>query len=153
MVHHERLNEACQRGESTQVLMEHGRIAEQCYCKALALCPPSALADLGSMHSQSGQFYMFSGESERARDHYERAIQCFEQTADHLNAGKARYGLALMYLLTEEQESVRRRDLLRRAAAYVQASLRDFQHYQGRAADIGSFAQGLIDDIARELAE
>ena len=56
-----------------------------------------------------------------------------------------------MYLDAAEREPARRRDLLRRAAAYAQASLRDFQHYQGRAADLEARAQQLIDDIAQAL--
>ena len=47
----------------------------------------------------------------------------------------------------------RRRDLLRRARAYVEASLRDFQHFQGRAAAEEARAQRLIEIIERELGE
>jgi hypothetical protein len=50
-----------------------------------------------------------------------------------------------------EAAPARRRDLLRRAAAYAQASLRDFQHYQGRAAADEANAQRLIEAIARAL--
>ncbi len=56
-----------------------------------------------------------------------------------------------MYLQAAEREPARRRDLLRRAQAYAQASLRDFQHYQGHAADGEARAQQLIDDIAQAL--
>ena len=58
-----------------------------------------------------------------------------------------------MYLDAAEREpaAARRRDLLRRAAAYAQASLRDYQHYQGRAAADEANAQRLIDDIAQAL--
>ena len=58
-----------------------------------------------------------------------------------------------MYLDAAEREPApaRRRDLLRRAAAYAEASLRDFQHYQGRAAADEAEAQRLIDIIARAL--
>ena len=43
------------------------------------------------------------------------------------------------------------RDLLRRARAYAQAALRDYQHYQGRAAADEADAQGLLADIAQAL--
>jgi hypothetical protein len=43
--------------------------------------------------------------------------------------------------------------LLRRAAAYAQASLRDFQHYQGRATDMEANARRLIEIIEGELRE
>ena len=46
--------------------------------------------------------------------------------------------MALMYLEAAEREATpsRQRDLLHRAQAYAQAALRDFQHYQGRAAQM-----------------
>ena len=61
-----------------------------------------------------------------------------------------------MYLEAAERLAglvARRRDLLRRGAAYAQASLRDFQSYEGRAAVHEADAQGLIEAIARELGK
>ena len=60
-----------------------------------------------------------------------------------------------MYLDAADRESApsRRRDLLHRAQAYAQAALRDFQHYQGRAADREARAQQLIARIAQALAQ
>ena len=88
-------------------LMQHAQAAEQHYRQALALCPPSALADLGPMHNQLGNLYKDVGQTEPAREHYERAVQYFEQTGDHYHAGQARYNLALMYLDAAERESAR----------------------------------------------
>ena len=47
-----------------------------------------------------------------------------------------RYNLALMYrgAAGQEETPARQRDLLRRALAYAQAALRDFQSFQGGAA-------------------
>jgi len=39
----------------------------------------------------------------------------------------------------------RRRDLLLRARAYAEAALRDFRHYQGRAADLEAALCGCKD--------
>jgi hypothetical protein len=105
------------------------------------------------MHSELGDLYQEVGQIEPAREHYERAAQYFEQTGNHYHAGFTRYNLALMYrdAAGRERTPARRRDLLLRAAAYAQASLRDFQHYQGRAAADEADAQGLIDAIARAL--
>jgi hypothetical protein len=95
------------------------------------------------------------GQTERAREHYEKRIQLAEQTGDHYRAGATRGNIAIMYLQSAERESAsaRKRDLLDRARAYAQAALRDYQHYQGRAADLEAEAQQLIDDIDQSLAE
>lgn len=151
MVHHKRFNEARQRGEPAEVVLKHAQAAEGCYHQALALCPPDAITDLGPMHGQLGNLHREVGQTEPAREHYERAAQYFEQTGDRYLAGFTRYNLALMYLDAAGREPARRRDLLRRAAAYAQASLADYQHYQGRAADQEAKAQRLIDHIAQAL--
>ncbi|MCB0202896.1 MAG: hypothetical protein KDI03_22720, partial [Anaerolineae bacterium] len=155
MVHHERFNEARQHGQPDDVLLRHAQAAEQHYQQALALCPPSALADLGPMHNQLGILYKNVGQIEPAREHYERDVHVCEQTGDRFGAGQTRYNLALMYLDAAGREAApsRRRDLLRRARAYVEASLRDFQHFQGRAAAEEARAQRLIEIIERELGE
>lgn len=151
MVHHERFGEARQRGEPDVVLLQYAQAAEQHYRQALALCPPSAVVDLGPLHNELGRLYADVGQIEPAREHYERAAQYFEQAGNRYHAGFTRYNLALMYRDAAERDPARRGDLLRRARAYAAASLRDFQHYQGRAAADEADAQGLIDDIERAL--
>ena len=105
------------------------------------------------MHNNLGELYREVGQTEPAREHYEKAAQYFEQTDDRYRAGQTRYNLALRYrdAARREPAAARRRDLLRRAAAYAQASLRDFQHYQGRAAADEADAQRLIARIAQAL--
>ncbi|MDA1013487.1 MAG: hypothetical protein O3A00_03420 [Planctomycetota bacterium] len=44
-----------------------------------------------------------------------------------------------------------RATLLRRAQTYAAAALRDFQHYEGRAADQEAKCQQLIDRIQQQL--
>ena len=151
MVYQARCDEARQRGEPAEAAQKHAEAAEQHYNQALALCPPSAVADLGPMHNQLGILYENVGQTETAREHYEKAAQYFEQTANRYGAGQTRYNIARMYLDAAGREPARRPDLLRRAAAYAQASLRDFKHYEGRAADMEAKAQQLIDIIAQAL--
>jgi tetratricopeptide (TPR) repeat protein len=155
MVHHARFGEARQPGEPDAVLLRHAQAAEQHFHQALALCPPSAVADLGPPHNELGRLYADVGQIESAREHYERAVQLYEQIGNRYAAGQTRFNLALVYrdAVGRERAPARRRDLLRRAAAYAQASLRDFQHYQGRAAADEADAQRLIEVIARELGE
>ncbi len=155
MVHHERFNESRQRGEPAETVLKHAQAAEQHYHQALALCPLTALTDLGTIHNQLGNLYDEVGQTERAREHYEKAAQCFEQTGNRYHAGAVRYNMADMYLQAAGREGTpsRQRDLLHRAQAYTQAALRDFQHYQGRAADKEARAQGLLDRIAQALTK
>ncbi len=155
MVHHERFNDARARGEPADALLRHAQAAEQHYQQALALCPPTAVADLGPMHNQLGNLYDAVGQIEPAREHYELAAQYFEQSGNGYYAGGVRYNLAIMYrdAAGGEATPARRRDLLQRALAYAHASLRDFQHYQGRAAADEAKAQRLIDDITQALGE
>jgi hypothetical protein len=102
-----------------------------------------------------GNLYDDVGQTERAREHYEKAAQYFEQTGNRYDAGRVRYNIATMYLDAADREPApsRRRDLLHRAQAYAQAALRDFQHYQGRAAADEARAQQLIADLAQALAQ
>ncbi len=74
MVHHERFNEARGRGEPDETVLRHAQAAEQHYRQALALCPPSAVADLGPMHNQLGSLYAEVGQTEPAREHYEKTL-------------------------------------------------------------------------------
>ncbi len=155
MVHHARFRDARQRGKPDEVVLRHAQTAEQHYRHALALCPPSAVADLGPMHAQTATLYAQVAVLEPAREHFEKAAQYFEQAGNRHGAGKVREDIALMYFQAAGREAApdRRRDLLRRALAYAQASLRDFQHYQGRADAEEAKAQRLIDAIGQELGE
>lgn len=155
MVYHARFREARQRGEPAESVLKHAQAAESHYQQALDLCPSSALTDLGPFHNQLGLLYDEVGQTERAREHYEKAARVFEQTDNRYNAGTTRHNLGIMYLDAAGRESTpaRQRDLLRRAEAFAQAALRDFQHYQGRAAQDEADAQRLLEIIAEKLAK
>jgi len=153
MVHHERFRESSQRGEPAETVLKHAQSAEHHYHQALALCPSTALTALGPLHNQLGVLYKNVGQVERAREHYEKCVQLAEQTGDRYGAGQTRFNIALMYLQAAKKEVTpsHQRDLLLRAHAYAQAALRDFQHYQGRAADMEAKVQQLLDRIAQAL--
>ncbi|MCH7918082.1 MAG: hypothetical protein IIC50_08850, partial [Planctomycetes bacterium] len=61
----------------------------------------------------------------------------------------------IMHTRAADRESgpTRQRDLLHRAEAYAQAALRDFQHYQGRAAKDEAQVQQLLANIAQALTK
>jgi tetratricopeptide (TPR) repeat protein len=155
MVHHERFDESRQRGEPAETVLKHAQAAEQHYHQALDLCPPTALAGLSPTHNQLGTLYAQLGQTEPAREQFEKDVQICEQTNDRYVAGQVRGNMALMYAQAAGRETApaRRRDLLLRAQAYAQAALRDFQHYQGRAAADEAKAQGLLELIDENLAK
>ena len=76
-----------------------------------------------------------------------------EQTGDRYRAGTTRFNMALMYLQSSSEEITDpgQRDLVLRARSYAAAALRDFQHYEGRAAADEANAQRLIDHIDAQL--
>ena len=155
MVNHERFRESRQRGEPAATVLKHAQAAEQHYHQAVALCPPSALTELGPFHNQLGVLYAEVGATEQAREHFEKTAQYFQQTGNRYEAGVVRFNMGNMYLQAAERESTpaRQRDLLHRAQAYAQAALRDFQHYQGRAAKDEADAQQLLARIAQALTK
>jgi len=155
MVHRYRFEESRQRGEPKATVLKHAQTAELYYRQALALCPPTALPDLAPMHNNLGNLYQLISQTELAREQYEIAAQYSEQTGNHYEAGRTRGNMAIMYAEAAEREAAasRQRDLLHRARAYAQAALRDFQHYQGRAADKEAGAQQLLADIAQALTK
>ena len=155
IVHHERFRESRQRGEPAQFVLKHAQAAQQHYLQALDLCPSSALTDLSPMHNALGALYGEVGQTEDAREHYERSVQICEQTGDHYGAGTTRSNMTLMYVQAAVRETApsRQRDLLHRAEAYAEAALRDFERYEGRAANEEANAQGLLAAIAQALAD
>lgn len=152
-VHHERVREALNRKEPEETVLHHTQAAEQHYRQALELCPADAVATLGPIHNQLGNLYQKAVQTELAREHYEQATQIAEQIGDRYHAGVVRRNIALMYRSASHRDPTRRRDLLHRARAYAEAALRDFRHYQGRAADEEDKAQQLIADIDQALAQ
>ena len=155
MVHHQRFYESRQRGEPAETALKHAQAAEEHYNQALALCPPTALVDLGPLHGQLGNLHFDIGQTELAHRHFEKTAQYSQQTGNRYQAGAVRCNIASMYLQAAEQEATpsRQRDLLHRAEAYSQAALRDFQHYQGRAAAEEAKAQQLLAAIAQALTK
>lgn len=153
--HHERFRDALKQNEPQETLLKHARAAEEHYLQALSLCPVSAIADLGPIYHQSGALYADVGQTEQARDHFEKAAQCFEQSGNRHSAGTTRNGMAVMYMRAagREENAARQRDVLLRAQAYAQAALRDYQVYEGRAAADEAKAQQLIDGIGQALAK
>jgi len=153
MVHHERFNDARQQNAPQATQLAHVQTAERHYQQALALCPPTAIGDLGPMHNQLGNLYDDVGQTERAREHYEKAADYLERSGNRYGAGQVRYNLAVMYrdAAGREESAARQQDLLRRALAYAQAALRDYQFFEGRAGDMEELAQALIDLIGAAL--
>lgn len=153
MVHQERFLDARKRKEPT--LMRHAQAAEEHYLQGLQLCPKDALTELAPAHGQLGTLYSQVGGLDNAREHYEQAAQYFERIGNRFHAGQTRFNMALMYVRAAERENQpsRQRDSLLRARAYAEAALRDYKHYEGRAAQNEASTQGLLDQINQDLAK
>ena len=155
MVHHERFRDALKGKGSEETLRRHISATEQHYLQALEVCPEDALTDVAPIHNQLGNLYAEVRQLENARKHFEQAAKLKERIGNHLSAGLTRFNIALMYLQRahdEDQLSQQRASLLR-AQAYAEAALRDYQHYQGRAADKEELTQGLLDQINQALVK
>ena len=154
MVHHERFMETRQRDEPEETVLRYAQAAEAHYQQSLALRPASDIGS-GPTHNQLGLLYNAVGQTERAREHYEKAAQYAEQAGNRHSAGTTRQNMAVMYAQAAGREDTpaRRRDFLLRAQAYAQAALRDFQHYEGRAAANEAKVQQLLDEIGQLLAQ
>ena len=155
MVHHSRFLEARQRKEPVETLLRHAQAAEKHYLDGLQLCPKDALTDLSPIHNQLGVLYVEVGQFDNAREHFEQDAHYCEKAGNHFSAGQTRFNMATMYLQAargEDQPHQQHASLLR-ARAYAEAALRDFQHYQGRAAQDEAKTQGLLDHITQALAK
>ena len=154
LVHFERFNEARRRNESEEKLLKHLQAAETHFLNSLKLCPPNAITNLAPSYNALGVLYAEVGQTENARQQFERRVQLAEQTGDRYGAGSTRYNMAQMYRQSAniQDNPNRRRDLLHRAKAYAEAALRDYQTYQGRAADKEANTQQLIATIEQALA-
>lgn len=155
MIHHERFDESRRRGEPEETMIKHAWAAKEHYHQAIDLCPPNALTDLGPLHNQLGKLYAETGQIGPARNHFEIAVQIYEQTNECIRAGQTRFNMAIMYIdaAANEATPTRRRDLLQCAHAFAQAALRDYQHYPSRASKDEADTQRLLAAIAQAIAE
>ena len=152
IVHNERFLEEGKKPEpSSNRLRQHAQAAESRYQEALALCPATAIANLGPIHNQLGIIYMEVSQTERAQDHYEQAARCFEQSGQRFQSGQVRHNIATMYLQSARQSQPVDSQLLHRARAYAEAALRDYQSFQGHAENDESDAMQLIQHITQLL--
>lgn len=153
LVYHKRFEEDREANAPEEMLCQNAAIAHQLYEQALANYPDSAKHDTGPVHGGLGNLLASLGRWNKARQHYEQAIQCFDTSGNCHGAGETRTNLAVMYLQASEHQPKPsgHRDYLHRSQAYARAALRDFQHYQGRAAAEEAKVQRLLDLLAEKL--
>lgn len=155
LVYYERFREARKQKKPIETLQSHAEAAERHYLEAFRLYPSDSFGELTTLNNQLGNLYSDIGQLDAARKQYEKGVQYYEQTGDHRNAGRTRYNMAVMYAqaASQEEDESQRQTYFVRALAYAQAALRDFQHYEGRAAEHEANAQRLIDHIKADLAK
>jgi tetratricopeptide (TPR) repeat protein len=86
--------------------------------------------------------YKNAGEVDRAVQHYNEGIRYAEAGNNFYKAGMYRYNVALM---------LAQQGRFADARAYARAALRDFQQYQGRAADMEEQTRELIAQIEQAM--
>jgi tetratricopeptide (TPR) repeat protein len=151
-IHRTRMEEAIARRDEPDVVEQHFNASQARYLEALSLCPADALNQLTPTHNGLGILYRTVGQLNLAREHYERAVECAEARGNRFEAGAARFNMANMFAAANYSPLEKRAGLLR-ARAYALAALRDFQSYQGRAADDEADAQRVLARIDAALAE
>ena len=155
MAHYGRFREARKSREPANTLLLHAQAAERYYLEALRLSPDGAPGAFAPLHNALGTLYAELGQFNPAREHFQKAAQNLEQAGDRLRAGQTRFNIAVMYAQAAERENQpsQQRANFVRARAYAEAALRDFQHYEGRAAALEAQAQGLLARIDQALAK
>jgi len=113
------------------------------------------LTALAPLHNQLGNLYSDVGQLDDAREHLEKSAHYVGIIGNLLHAGQTRFNMALMYAREAGRvslPSLRRANFLR-ARAYAEAAMRDYQHYEGRAAAKEADTQGLLDKISQDLTK
>lgn len=155
MIHHDRFREALSQDEPAETVLRHWQAAEEHYQRGATLCPASAISYLGPMYNQLGNLYREVNETGLACDYYEKDLQICLRTGNRYSAGQTRRNIAVLYwqAARRQKNSDQNRDELLRAKAYGRASLRDFQHYEGRCSDEETKTQALLHEIEEDLAK
>jgi len=135
---------ASEREGEEQELLGHLNDALGYYQQALGLLPPDAVNDLAGVHNALGLIYKDTGDVGQAVYHWNESVRYLEAAGDFYHAGLAIRNLAAM--LTQQERFAE-------GLAYARAALRDFQHYQGRAADKEEQTRRLIGMIEQQMGE
>lgn len=127
--------------DAARYLAEAAEYSEQ----ALGLFPAGAVDDLAVTHNHLGAIYTEYTDAklfERGMAHYDQAIRLNEQSGKLYEAGRTRYNVAL---------ALRRQGRFENALLYAGAALRNFESYEGRAAQDKDDTRRLIADIEADL--
>lgn len=153
MVYQQRFLHGSQSREYLDKQAHDAREAEALYLRALQLCPAEAVNEVAMIHGQLGEFYSIVGDFGSSREHYERAVQGFEESGDRFRSGHIRLAMSGMFLRMSEGDTqpAQRLELLLRVRAYAEAALRDWAQYPGRA-DIRLNVQRLIDHVNHAIS-
>ncbi len=118
--------------------------AVEYYEMALKFFPVGAVDELAVTHNQLGMIYTIAGKIENGRAHFDQAIRYAEQSGNLHEAGKYRYNVA---------RGLWEQGRLRAALLYAGAALRNFESYQGRAAQDEDNTRRLIAAIEKAMKE
>jgi len=137
-----RFEDSRQEGKAEEELLKHINAAVDYYQQALALLPPDAVDDLAVTQNQLGIIYFYTGDLERALEHYNHAIHFHENAGNFHAAGETRFNVAITLANNRR---------LSDALLYARAALRNFETYQGRAKEAEDRTKGLIEWIEGKM--
>jgi tetratricopeptide (TPR) repeat protein len=136
-----RFQDARTAGEPDTVLADHLNTAAGRYREQLRLTPAGASTAVAN--TALGNIYASAGQVDTTLQHYQKAIQTYEDTGDRHSAGGVRRNVALALV-----EIARHTDAL----LYARAALRDFESYGAAAAADIDRTQRLIAEIEQAKA-
>jgi len=141
---HERFRDAQAVGAPSEQLLRYLNETAEAYSKALGMLPANAVRDLAVTHQALGGTYGYMGDTVRALEHHQQAIQYWEREDNRYGAGWARFSVAVFLM-----EAGRRDDAL----LYARAALRDFEAVGPGAASRADQVRQLIAELEHEPAD
>ena len=129
MIYYDRILEEDKKDTSSSSLIQgYVETAQSHFLNSLKTSPPDAYFHLGAVHSELGKLYSGLNRFDLTRSHFENAIQYLDDSGNKYQAGGVRANMAAMFF-----SSVNSGDSeisLRRALAYAEAALNDFQQFK-----------------------
>jgi tetratricopeptide (TPR) repeat protein len=138
---YERFVEARKAGAPAEQLLRHLDDAAAAHHQKLDLLPADEISEHAVAHNELGNIYAEAGYTDRALDHYRKAIRYREQQDNRYRAGTVRLNAAIAL------DSAHRRE---DALLYAQAALNDFQAVGPGASVVAERARQLITQLQQE---
>jgi tetratricopeptide (TPR) repeat protein len=138
---YERFKDARNAEAPDEELLTHLNNAATAYHQALDLLPDDAIDEHAVTYSQLGVIYMAARQTDRALEHYTKAIHYDEQQDNRYGAGNTRFNAALTLARAGRRDD---------ALLYAHAALNDFQALGPGATTNAERARQLIAQLQQD---